>query len=168
MQIGSVIHLSIHICFFLCLEGFPLLYDFHFFPYTLASTTLNKPLAISHSRSIILTQEIMRSSSCRGLLATTLSLFLAGTNAQTGTLTDLGTTLASQPNLTTFYGLIQVRIGSGASYGDAGKQLATSLLTVDVPEIPRYSSTTSILRWSYCESSNFHDIDGESRINAKS
>jgi hypothetical protein len=55
----------------------------------------------------------MRSSSCRGLLATTLSLFLAGTNAQTGTLTDLGTTLAAQPNLTTFYGLIQVRIGSG-------------------------------------------------------
>jgi transforming growth factor-beta-induced protein len=49
----------------------------------------------------------MRSSSCRGLLATTLSLFLAGTNAQTGTLTDLGTTLSSQPNLTTFYGLIQ-------------------------------------------------------------
>ncbi len=165
MKIGS----AIHMCFFLWREGLPLLFSAtYIFFYTLASTTLNKLLATSHSRSSILTQEIMRSSSCRGLLATTLSLFLAGTNAQTGTLTDLGTTLSSQPNLTTFYGLIQVRISPGGSYGDAGKQLANSLLTVDVPEIPRYSSTTPILQWSDCESSNFHDSDEESRINAKS
>jgi len=40
-------------------------------------------------------------------LATSLSLFAAGTNAQTGTLVDLGTLLSGQKNLTTFYSLIQ-------------------------------------------------------------
>jgi transforming growth factor-beta-induced protein len=50
----------------------------------------------------------MRSYSWRGLLAASLGLFAAGTNAQTGTLTDLGTLLAGQKNLTTFYALIQV------------------------------------------------------------
>jgi hypothetical protein len=38
-----------------------------------------------------------------------LGLAVAGTNAQTGSLTDLGTLLSGQKNLTTFYGLIQVR-----------------------------------------------------------
>jgi transforming growth factor-beta-induced protein len=43
-----------------------------------------------------------------GLLATTLSLFVIGAHAQTGTLSDLGSLLASQRNLTTYYSLIQV------------------------------------------------------------
>ena len=38
-----------------------------------------------------------------------LGFAVAGTNAQTGSLTDLGTLLSGQKNLTTFYGLIQVR-----------------------------------------------------------
>lgn len=49
----------------------------------------------------------MRTYSWGGLLATSLSLFAAGTNAQTGTLVDLGTLLSGQKNLTTFYSLIQ-------------------------------------------------------------
>lgn len=49
----------------------------------------------------------MRSQSFRGLLATTLSLFAVGVNAQTGTLSDLGSLLSSQQNLTTYYSLIQ-------------------------------------------------------------
>jgi hypothetical protein len=38
-------------------------------------------------------------------------LLVAGTTAQTGTLVDLGSLLADQKNLTTFYGLIQVSRG---------------------------------------------------------
>ncbi|PMD65199.1 fasciclin domain-containing protein [Hyaloscypha bicolor E] len=49
----------------------------------------------------------MRSYSWRGLLATSLGLFAAGTNAQTGAISDLGSLLAGQKNLTTFYALIQ-------------------------------------------------------------
>ena len=41
-------------------------------------------------------------------MAASLGLFAVGINAQTGTLTDLGTLLAGQKNLTTFYALIQV------------------------------------------------------------
>jgi transforming growth factor-beta-induced protein len=41
-------------------------------------------------------------------VASTLGLLVAGTSAQTGTILDLGTLLAAQKNLTTFYGLIQV------------------------------------------------------------
>ncbi len=41
-------------------------------------------------------------------MATSLGLFAAGTNAQTGTLLDLGDLLAGQKNLTTFNALIQV------------------------------------------------------------
>jgi transforming growth factor-beta-induced protein len=40
-------------------------------------------------------------------VASTLGLLVAGTSAQ-GTISDLGTLLAAQKNLTTFYGLIQV------------------------------------------------------------
>jgi len=40
-------------------------------------------------------------------VASTLGLLVAGTSAQTGTISDLGTLLAAQKNLTTFYGLIQ-------------------------------------------------------------
>jgi transforming growth factor-beta-induced protein len=50
----------------------------------------------------------MRSYSWRSLTASTLGLLVAGTSAQTGTILDLGTLLAAQKNLTTFYGLIQV------------------------------------------------------------
>ncbi|KAN0119802.1 FAS1 domain containing protein [Hyaloscypha variabilis] len=49
----------------------------------------------------------MRSCSWRSLLATSLGLFAARTNAQTGTLLDLGDLLAGQKNLTTFNALIQ-------------------------------------------------------------
>ncbi len=41
-------------------------------------------------------------------MAAAVGLFATGINAQTGTLTDLGTLLAGQKNLTTFYTLIQV------------------------------------------------------------
>ncbi|TVY48084.1 Fasciclin-like arabinogalactan protein [Lachnellula occidentalis] len=52
----------------------------------------------------------MRSQSWRHLAvyAAALAFAVAGTNAQTGSLTDLGTLLSGQKNLTTFYGLIQV------------------------------------------------------------
>jgi hypothetical protein len=50
----------------------------------------------------------MRSYSWRSLAASTLGLLVARTSAQTGTVSDLGTLLAAQTNLTTFYGLIQV------------------------------------------------------------
>jgi transforming growth factor-beta-induced protein len=50
----------------------------------------------------------MRSYSWRGLLAASLGLFAAGADAQTGAISDLGSLLAGQKNLTTFYALIQV------------------------------------------------------------
>jgi hypothetical protein len=49
----------------------------------------------------------MKTTSWRSVAAATVAV-IAGANAQTGTLTDLGTLLAGQKNLTTFYGLIQV------------------------------------------------------------
>ena len=49
----------------------------------------------------------MRAASWRSFAAATVGL-IAGANAQTGQLTDLGTLLSGQKNLTTFYGLIQV------------------------------------------------------------
>ncbi|TVY71346.1 Fasciclin-like arabinogalactan protein, partial [Lachnellula suecica] len=49
----------------------------------------------------------MRSQSWRQAVAAALGFVLAGTNAQTGSLTDLGTLLSGQKNLTTFYSLIQ-------------------------------------------------------------
>jgi hypothetical protein len=45
----------------------------------------------------------------RSVAAAAAGLFIAGTGAQTGTLVDLGSLLSDQKNLTTFYGLIQVR-----------------------------------------------------------
>ncbi|KUJ23329.1 fasciclin domain-containing protein [Mollisia scopiformis] len=48
----------------------------------------------------------MRSYSWRGLVAATLGLCSVGVHAQ-GTITDLGSLLAGQKNLTTFYSLIQ-------------------------------------------------------------
>lgn len=53
----------------------------------------------------------MKSTSWRSFAAATMGL-IAGANAQTGSLTDLGTLLAGQKNLTTFYGLIEVSFGS--------------------------------------------------------
>ena len=41
--------------------------------------------------------------------AMAVGLFAASVSAQTGTLMDLGDLLAGQKNLSTFYGLIQVR-----------------------------------------------------------
>lgn len=55
----------------------------------------------------------MRSQSWRHVVAAALGFAVAGTNAQTGSLTDLGTLLSDQKNLTTFYGLIQVRGSTG-------------------------------------------------------
>ncbi|KAF8864601.1 FAS1 domain-containing protein [Acephala macrosclerotiorum] len=49
----------------------------------------------------------MRSYSWRSLVAATLGVFSVGVNAQTGTISDLGSLLAGQKNLTTFYSLIQ-------------------------------------------------------------
>ena len=49
----------------------------------------------------------MRATSWRSLTTATVGL-IAGASAQTGQLTDLGTLLNGQKNLTTFYGLIQV------------------------------------------------------------
>ncbi|KAG0651694.1 Fasciclin arabinogalactan [Hyphodiscus hymeniophilus] len=49
----------------------------------------------------------MRTTSWRSFAAATVGL-IAGVNAQTGQLTDLGTLLSGQKNLTTFYGLIQI------------------------------------------------------------
>lgn len=48
----------------------------------------------------------MMGHSWRSFAAATIGLLIAGTNAQT--VGDLGTLLAGQKNLTTFYGLIQV------------------------------------------------------------
>lgn len=48
----------------------------------------------------------MRATSWRSFVAATAGL-IAGASAQTGQLTDLGTLLSGQKNLTTFYGLIQ-------------------------------------------------------------
>lgn len=48
----------------------------------------------------------MRSTSWRSFAAATVAL-VAGASAQTGQLTDLGTLLSGQKNLTTFYSLIQ-------------------------------------------------------------
>jgi len=45
--------------------------------------------------------------SWRSFAAATIGLLIAGTSAQTGTVGDLGSLLAGQKNLTTFYGLIQ-------------------------------------------------------------
>jgi hypothetical protein len=50
----------------------------------------------------------MRSRSWRNVAAAALGCLVAGTSAQTGSLTDLGTLLAGQKNLTMFYSLIQV------------------------------------------------------------
>jgi hypothetical protein len=50
----------------------------------------------------------MRSQSWRNVAAAALGCLVARTSAQTGSLTDLGTLLAGQKNLTTFYSLIQV------------------------------------------------------------
>lgn len=55
----------------------------------------------------------MRSQSWRQIAAAVLGSAVAGTRAQTGPSTDLGSLLSAQKNLTTFYGLIQVR---GATY----------------------------------------------------
>jgi uncharacterized surface protein with fasciclin (FAS1) repeats len=49
----------------------------------------------------------MRSNSWRSLVAATLGVFSVGVTAQTGTILDLGSLLAGQKNLTTFYSLIQ-------------------------------------------------------------
>ncbi|KAE8450265.1 hypothetical protein EG329_006693 [Mollisiaceae sp. DMI_Dod_QoI] len=49
----------------------------------------------------------MRTFSWNSLVAATLGLWSVGTNAQTGTISDLGSLLAGQKNLTTFYSLIQ-------------------------------------------------------------
>lgn len=58
----------------------------------------------------------MRSYSWKGLVAATLGLWTVGVNAQS-TITDLGSLLAGQKNLTTFYALIQV---SSDEDGDSG------------------------------------------------
>jgi hypothetical protein len=44
----------------------------------------------------------------KSLVAATVGLFAAGTHAQTGTVTDLGTLLAGNSNLTTYTALIKV------------------------------------------------------------
>lgn len=50
----------------------------------------------------------MRNQSWRGMAAALLGLFVAGTDAQTGTLSDLGTLLSGQKNLTSFYSYLTV------------------------------------------------------------
>jgi len=54
----------------------------------------------------------MKMTSWKSFAAATLAL-VAGASAQTGQLMDLGGLLASEKNLTTFYGLIQVRCVHG-------------------------------------------------------
>ncbi|KAF4629131.1 hypothetical protein G7Y89_g9023 [Cudoniella acicularis] len=49
----------------------------------------------------------MRNQNWKTIAAAALNFLVAGTSAQTGALTDLGTLLAGQTNLTTFYNLIQ-------------------------------------------------------------
>lgn len=46
---------------------------------------------------------------CSSLAAVAVGFLVAGVRAQTGTLVDLGDLLSEQKNLSTFYGLIQVR-----------------------------------------------------------
>ena len=50
----------------------------------------------------------MRGQGWSNVVAAALGFWVAGTSAQTGSLTDLGTLLAGQKNLSTFYSLIQV------------------------------------------------------------
>lgn len=61
----------------------------------------------------------MRNQSLKGLVAATIGLFAAGTHAQT--VTDLGTLLASNSNLTTYNALIKVCcVGYGIEAREAG------------------------------------------------
>jgi hypothetical protein len=86
----------------------------------------------------------MRSYRWSSLLATSLGLF-AGAKAQTGTLKDLGSLLAGQKNLTTFYSLIQVYY-AGQDLGIA--RSSTNLC--DTTEIPRYFVTIAFISRCHC------------------
>lgn len=83
----------------------------------------------------------MRSYSLSGLLASTMGLFAARANAQTGTVSDLGTLLAGQKNLTTFYTLIQVSLFAGQYLGHATDDTNLG----DTIEISRYPLTTAFV-----------------------
>jgi hypothetical protein len=53
----------------------------------------------------------MRIQTWKATVVAALGCLISGSEAQTGSLTDLGTLLGSQKNLTTFYSLIQVCYG---------------------------------------------------------
>lgn len=86
----------------------------------------------------------MRTQSWRALAVAAVGLF-AGIEAQTGSLQDLGSLLADQKNLTTFYSLIKVCTRYAE---ELGFQKASTNSCI---EIPRHSAEIALSIWCHCK-----------------